>query len=111
MSYSHVQLYLYRPFLHYAVEPRHQQNTAPLAGISPYATASVRASENIIALCEEMYGRGLLNRGYWPVTGMLVSSISIILYFIVASRALYEADVLFKSLAAGRRGLEPPCRA
>ncbi|KAL2833813.1 fungal-specific transcription factor domain-containing protein [Aspergillus cavernicola] len=102
MLYAHVQLYLYRPFLHYAVEARHQ-NSTPLAGISPYATASVQASENVIALCEEMYGRGLLNGDYWPVTRMLVSSIATILYFIVAPRTLYEADVLFKTLAAGRR--------
>ncbi|KAF9251892.1 transcriptional regulator family: Fungal Specific TF [Penicillium roqueforti] len=100
MSYAHVQLYLYRPFLHYAVRSLNEQ-----VGMSTYATASVRASENIIALCEGMYGQDLLKGDLWPVTHMLTSSILTILYFVVVSRASPKTDMLLGSLIAGRRVL------
>ena len=104
MSYAHVQLYLYRPFLHYAVISPNEQ--APHGwSTSTSATASVRASENIIALCEGMYGQDLLQGDLWPVTHMLISSILTILYFVVVSRASPETDLLLESLMAGRRVL------
>ncbi|KAL3472487.1 fungal-specific transcription factor domain-containing protein [Aspergillus californicus] len=106
-SYAHVQVYLYRPFLHYAVEtPNQVVNT--WEGIAPYTTAAVQASENVIALCDEMYRRGLLNGDFCPVARMLVSGTLTILYFILASRSFQtsnQMDSLVDSFKAGRKVL------
>ncbi|KAL4959634.1 Zn(II)2Cys6 transcription factor [Aspergillus stella-maris] len=106
-SYAHVQVYLYRPFLHYAVETPNQ-DVSTWEGISPYTTASVQASENVIALCDEMYSRDLLNGDFCPVARMLVSASLTILYCILASSSLqtsHQIDSLVDSFKAGRKVL------
>lgn len=100
MTYAHVQVYLYRPFLHYAVNSLDNQDLT-VRDTSDLAMTSVRASENIIALCEGMNEQGLLKGGLWPVTHMLTSSILTILYFVVAYRGSHETDLLFGSLSSG----------
>lgn len=103
MSYARVQLYLYRPFLHYAI--KFSTNQRPTASnMSTFAVASIQASENIIALCEGMYSWNLLEGSWWPVGQMLTSSLLTILYFVVASQAPQaspETHVLLESLATG----------
>lgn len=102
ISYSHIQLCLYRPFLHYVIG-NSRQSRSPKEGFSSYATACIQASQNIIALCEDMYKRGLLAGANWHVTRMLFSCLLTLLYIILSSKGSYEADALFKGLATGRK--------
>ncbi|KAJ5833216.1 transcriptional regulator family: Fungal Specific TF [Penicillium riverlandense] len=108
LSYAYVQLYLSRPFLHYAI--RRDRRRFPSGNGSPSATASIQASEVILALSEDMYRRGLLNGDLWPVTRIIFSAILTILYYLVACpescEAEYEAEYLFGSLVTGRKLLD-----
>lgn len=103
ISYAHVHLYLYRPSLHYAIRPLRQQ-PFPDDHLT-YAILCIQASQNIVALCEDMCKRSLLTGGNWPVIRMLCSSILTLFSIIIVSRGSYEPESMFKSLATGRKVL------
>lgn len=102
ISYAHVHLYLYRPFLQHAIKAP-KQKSSPSEDFSSYANACIQASQHIVALCEDLCKRGLLTGGNWFVLRMLFSSVLTLFYVILVSRNLYETESLFKSLATGRK--------
>ena len=63
MAYAHVQMFLYRPFLHYLSS--HLQTQAIDQRSYACATACVRVSRNIVRIAGEMKKRGLLVGAYW----------------------------------------------
>ncbi|KAI9684188.1 MAG: hypothetical protein M1829_003458 [Trizodia sp. TS-e1964] len=66
MNYAHVQMMLYRPFLHYVSQP----SVARPVDQRPYAcgAACISVSRNIIHITAEMRKRGLLVGSYWFIT-------------------------------------------
>ncbi|KAI9816464.1 MAG: hypothetical protein M1827_001596 [Pycnora praestabilis] len=63
MAYAHVQMILYRPFLHY-VSQSYQTKTVDKRSYA-CAAACVSVSRNIIHITAEMKRRGLLIGAYW----------------------------------------------
>jgi len=63
MSYAHVQMVLYRPFLHYASQPYQKGNVDRRSYAC--AAACVSVSRNVIHITAEMKKRGLLIGAYW----------------------------------------------
>ncbi|KAL9612286.1 MAG: hypothetical protein Q9167_003109 [Letrouitia subvulpina] len=63
MAYGHIQMLLYRPFLHYA--SRTIQAKSPDSRSYACAAACVSVSRNVIHITTEMKKRGLLNGAYW----------------------------------------------
>ncbi|KAJ5469775.1 Transcription factorfungi [Penicillium desertorum] len=101
-SYAHVHLYLYRSSLRHAIKTPELKSTAGI-DMSSHATRCIQSAQNIISLFEDMYMRGLLTGGNWSAVRMLSSSITTLLYIMLASRGSYEPESLFKKLATGRK--------
>ncbi|KAG6040003.1 hypothetical protein E4U41_001725 [Claviceps citrina] len=63
-AYAHVQLVLYRPFLHY-ISPRHSQGTKVDELSYACAAAAVSVSRNIVHIGMEIRKQGVLSGPYW----------------------------------------------
>jgi hypothetical protein len=95
-------IYLYRSSLRHAIKTPELKSTAGI-DMSSHATRCIQSAQNIISLFEDMYMRGLLTGGNWSAVRMLTSSITTLLYIMLASRGSYEPESLFKKLATGRK--------
>ena len=102
ITFAHIQLCLYRPFLHCILENADPPNLSA-RGSSSCAAACIQASQTIVALCEDMFKRGFLGGMDWPVPRLLTSCLMTLLYVIIVSRKPREADSLCESFATGRR--------
>ncbi|KAL6695329.1 fungal-specific transcription factor domain-containing protein [Trichoderma pleuroticola] len=103
LTYSYIQLRLYRPFLHYDIETADYTKTRHNLSVSPCASACIQACHNIIGLCEDMCRWGLLTEASWPAIRFLTSCMLTLLYITIMHQDSYEEDTLFKSLATGRK--------
>jgi hypothetical protein len=76
MSFAHVQMMLYRPFVHYIVQSKH-------SGDERYAIASacVNVARKIVHTTEEMRKDGLLNGAYWFTIYTTFFSIITLIYY------------------------------
>lgn len=106
MTYSYIQLRLYRPFLHYDIEASGQSKQQDSTGFSPCASACIQVCQNIIALCEDMCRRGLLTEASWPTIRILTSCMLTLLYITIMYQDPHDEDTLFKALAIGRKLLD-----
>ncbi len=108
MAYAHIQMFLYRPFLHYA-SPSIQ---AKMVDKRSYACAAacVSVSRNIIHLTSEMKRRGLLMGSYWFYMYTTFFAIIALLFYVLENphspsvedllRDAYEGKGTLASLAA-----------
>ncbi|KAL6832233.1 fungal-specific transcription factor domain-containing protein [Trichoderma camerunense] len=103
LTYSYIQLRLYRPFLHYDIETADYTKTRHSISVSPCASACIQACHNIIELCEDMCRWGLLTEASWPAIRFLTSCMLTLLYITIMHQDSYEEDTLFESLATGRK--------
>ncbi|KAL7905830.1 fungal-specific transcription factor domain-containing protein [Trichoderma velutinum] len=103
LTYSYIQLRLYRPFLHYDIETTGYTKTQHNISFSPCTSACIQACQNIIELCEDMCRWGLLTEASWPAIRFLTSCMLTLLYITIMHQDPYEEDTLFKSLATGRK--------
>ncbi|EHK20961.1 uncharacterized protein TRIVIDRAFT_51089, partial [Trichoderma virens Gv29-8] len=103
LTYSYVQLRLYRPFLHYDIETIEQTKLRLSTGLSPCASACIQACQNIIELCEDMCRWGFLTEASWPAIRILTSCMLTLLYITIMHQDPHEEVVLLKSLATGRK--------
>lgn len=62
MSFAHVQMILYRPFVHYLTRPKTKD-----CDEKPYAIAAacVNVARKIVHTADEMRQHGILNGAYW----------------------------------------------
>ncbi len=102
ITYAHIKLCLYRPFLHCILETTDPPDLNG-KGSSSCAAACIKASQTIVALCEDMFKRGFLAGTDWPVVRLLTSCLMTLLYVIIVSRKPHEANSLCESFATGRR--------
>lgn len=82
LAYAHVQMMLYRPFLHYVSQ---KSNQGKLADKRSYACAAacVSVSRNIIHITSEMRKRGLLVGAYWFTMYTTFFAIISLVYYVL----------------------------
>ncbi|KAI5804462.1 fungal-specific transcription factor domain-containing protein [Geopyxis carbonaria] len=82
MSHAHVQMMLYRPFVHYLARPRTKD-----CDEKPYAIASacVAVSRKIVHTSEEMRKNGLLNGAYWFTIYTTFFSVITLVYYVLVN--------------------------
>ena len=100
MAYAHIQMFLYRPFLHYA-SPSIQ---AKMVDKRSYACAAacVSVSRNIIHLTSEMKRRGLLIGSYWFYMYTTFFAIIALLFYVLENPHSPSVEDLLKDAFEGK---------
>lgn len=81
IEYAHVQLIMYRPFLHYFALGSQPQDVQKR--LSTYATACVRVSRNIVHIATHMFTNGFVDGPYWSlICSTYYAALSLILLFV-----------------------------
>ena len=104
MTYSHVQILLYRPFLHYFVDSTEGNGHAE-HGFHKYASACVDASRNLIHLTEDMHRDGLLYGAHWRIAYMVCTAGLSLVYVVVGSKSPDTVKALKIDLNTAKRML------
>ncbi|PYH56554.1 uncharacterized protein BO96DRAFT_500262 [Aspergillus niger CBS 101883] len=104
MTYAHVQILLYRPFLHYFVDSTEGNGHAE-HGFHKYASACVDASRNLIHLTEDMHRDGLLYGAHWRIAYMVCTAGLSLIYVVVGSKNPDTARNLKMDLNTAKRML------
>ncbi|KIW83852.1 hypothetical protein Z517_03098 [Fonsecaea pedrosoi CBS 271.37] len=105
MSHAHVQLYLYRPFLHYLSKATTQNASSPDLTFPPYAAACVQACHTILSLSDEMYNQDLLRGGCFTVLHMIFGSVVTLMFIILDSHDWEGREQSFKDISIGRKAI------
>ncbi len=94
MAYSHVQIILYRPFLHYLT----QMNNEGLLDErkSRCALACISASRDAIAIASEMEQQGLICAASWPSVYTMFLAIVSLVFFTATTRPDHPLMVAVK---------------
>ncbi|KAL2851625.1 fungal-specific transcription factor domain-containing protein [Aspergillus pseudoustus] len=85
MSFFHVQIFLYRPFLHYFADDT-ETNCNTLHGFRKYASSCVDASRNLIYLAEDMHRDGLFYGTHWRTAYMICTAGLSLIYVAISSK-------------------------
>ncbi|KIW72945.1 hypothetical protein PV04_01103 [Phialophora macrospora] len=94
MSHAHVQVYLYRPFLHYLSKPsRSDDATSGGMNFTSYAAACLQACQKILRLSGEVCQRGLVQGCNVIFSHMVFTSIISLLYVLLGSVGRGESEV------------------
>ena len=103
MAFAHVQMFLYRPFLHYIS----QKSPAKINDKRSYACAAacVSVSRNIIHISDEMKRRGLLNGSYWFYMYTVFFAILSLVFFVSENPSNPTAQDIMKDALAGKETL------
>lgn len=104
ISYAHVQMVMYRPFLHYV------SNSFQAQGIDKRsyacAAACVSVSRNVVHITTGMYQKGLLNGSYWFVMYTTYFAILSLVFFVLENPDLSTAkDGILKDALEGKTTL------
>jgi hypothetical protein len=104
ISYAHVQMVMYRPFLHYV------SNSFQTQGIDKRsyacAAACVSVSRNVVHITTGMYQKGLLNGSYWFVMYTTYFAILSLVFFVLENPDLSTAkDGILKDALEGKTTL------
>jgi hypothetical protein len=100
MAHAHVQLVLYRPFLHY-ISPNSTSNPVDRRSYD-CALACVRVSRNIVHVTEEMKKRGLLNGAYWFTMYTTLFAILSLVFFTLENENDPSCALILKDVTDGR---------
>ncbi|KAL8829382.1 MAG: hypothetical protein Q9191_002047 [Dirinaria sp. TL-2023a] len=100
MAYAHVQMFLYRPFLHYIS----QSVQAKFIDKRSYACAAacVSVSRNIIHISAEMKKRGLLNGSYWFYMYTTFFAVLSLVFFVLENPSSPTAKDILHDAHEGR---------
>ena len=100
MAYAHIQMFLYRPFLHYIS----QKSQAKSIDKRSYACAAacVSVSRNIIHISDEMKKRGLLNGSYWFYMYTIFFAILTLVFFVLENPNSPTAQDILNDALAGK---------
>ncbi|KAI5853454.1 fungal-specific transcription factor domain-containing protein [Tricharina praecox] len=94
MSFAHVQMMLYRPFVHYISRSEER----PFA----IAAACVKVSRNIVNTAEEMRRNGLLNGAYWFTIYTTFFAIITLIYYVLVNPPDKMSREILKDIITGR---------
>jgi len=100
MSYAHIQMFLYRPFLHYIS----QKGQAKSINKRYYACAAacISVSRNVIHMASEMKNRGLLNGSYWFYMYTTFFAILSLIFFVIEDPSSPMAKEILRDAYEGR---------
>jgi len=100
MAYAHIQMILYRPFLHYIS----QKVQAKSIDKQYYACAAacVSVSRNIIHIASEMKRRGLLNGSYWFYMYTTFFAVLSLVFFVIENPSSTTAKEILRDANEGR---------
>lgn len=81
-SYAHIQMMLYRPFLHY-VSPRLTAGKSPDERAYEFAAAAISVSRNIVHIGIEMRRQKVLSGPYWITLYTQYFAIIALVFFVL----------------------------
>lgn len=105
MAYAHVQMMLYRPFLHYV---SHRLNANKNIDERSYACAAacVSVSRNIVHICAELQKQGLLVGAYWFTMYTTFFAILSLVFFVLENPDKQGTQEILSDAMAGKEALK-----
>ena len=100
MAYAYVQMFLYRPFLHYATKSSHHPNTDKRSYAC--AAACVSVSRNVIHITQEMTRRGLLVGSFWFVMYTTFMAIMALVFFALENPESKSSEDIIQDAMTGK---------
>lgn len=100
MSYAHVQMMMYRPFIHYVSQVSQQEKTDKRSFAC--AAACVSVARNIVHITSEMKRRGLLVGAYWFVMYTTYFAIISLVYFVLENPNSATGGDILRDAMEGR---------
>lgn len=99
MAFSHAQMMLYRPFLHYISRPKSKG-----CDERPYASAAacVNVSRKIVHIADGMRKRGVLSGAYWFTIYTTFFSVIALLYFVLENPTDVTSPAILGDAEIGR---------
>jgi hypothetical protein len=103
MSYAHVQMMMYRPFIHYVTQASQIEKADKRSFAC--AAACVSVARNIVHITSEMKRRGLLVGAYWFVMYTTFFAIISLVYFVLENPNSPTCADILKDALEGRETL------
>jgi hypothetical protein len=103
LSYAHIQMMLYRPFLHYVSQCCEAKNVDRRSFAC--AAACVSVARNIVHITTEMKKKGLLVGAYWFVMYTTYLAILALVFFVLENPASPTGKDILKDAMEGRETL------
>ncbi len=100
ISYAHVQMMLYRPFLHYVVNACNNRTIDKRSYAC--AAACVSISRNIVHITTDMKKRGLLIGSYWFTMYTTFFAILSLVFFVLENPESATGQDIFKDALEGK---------
>jgi len=100
MSYAHVQMMMYRPFIHYVSQACQTRNVDKRSFAC--AAACVSVARNIVHITTEMKRRGLLVGAYWFVMYTTYFAILSLVFFVLENPDSPTGKDILKDAMEGR---------
>ena len=106
LAYAHVQMLLYRPFLHY-VSQSYQNRKRGAIDKRSYACAAacVSVSRNIIHIMIEMKRKGLLIGSYWFTMYTAFFAILSLVFMVLENPAASKSEEILRDVMDGKEAL------
>ena len=99
-SYAHLQMMMYRPFLHFA-SPRCETNKTDRRSYA-CAAAGVSVARNVVHIAAEMKRRHLLTGSHWFVVYTCYLAVLSLVYFVYENPVSQSAQDIMKDAAEGK---------
>ena len=104
MAYAHIQIFLYRPFLHYAtVQSQSKHLDKRCYGC---AAACVNISRNVIHITTSMKDGGLLNGAYWFYMYTTFFAVLSLVYYVLANPKSPDSEDFLQDAIEGKDNLK-----
>jgi hypothetical protein len=100
MSYAHVQMLLYRPFIHYVSQSCQARNVDKRSFAC--AAACISVARNIVHITTQMKKRGLLVGSYWFVMYTTYYAILSLVFFVIENPNSPTSKDILKDAVEGR---------
>ena len=101
MAYAHVQMMMYRPFIHYVVQGCSADVKVDKRSFA-CAAACVSVARNIVHITTEMKKRGLLVGAYWFVMYTTYFAILSLVFFVLSNPDSPTGKEILKDALEGR---------
>jgi hypothetical protein len=103
MGYAHVQMMVYRPFVHYMSQAYQSRNMDKRSFAC--AAACISVARNIVHIMSEMKRRGLLVGSYWFFMYTTYFAILSLVFFVIENPNNSASNDILKDALEGRETL------
>jgi len=100
MGYAHVQMMLYRPFVHYVSQACQARNVDKRSFAC--AAACISVARNVVHIMSEMKRRGLLVGSYWFFMYTTYFAILSLVFFVIENPNNSASNEILKDALEGR---------